>query len=240
MRVKGDEILPLELHHPKNQKDGCSPILDPRMSLHHRTIYLADYTVQFSSWKGGARTKPWVKNWGRITEDISNELALTRVSSFSLDVIIDPNVSPNMETILENAANNPETTDCRLYLAFRDLTGPLESTDPPQLMWRGQHHRLEKDRRTGLELEMNDISIRLDKYVGTKLSLDDYPDACLEDVGKVFPIVYGEKNVVTVLRSAWGARTTLASAITAASTTCEVTDRRRSTRVRFHLIDDER
>ena len=209
----------------KNKKTGAAPfwVLECPFPA-TGTIYLADYAVTFSTWKGGVTTKGWVKNWGQITEDISGEMALTKVSSFNLDVIIDPDASPSIETILENPANNAETTDCRLYLAFRDLMGTAEATDPPQLIWRGNITDWPKQGELVLELKMDDIGIRLDRYVGTKLDLDDYPDACLDDVGKVMPIVYGPDNYVIGLRSAWGARTTVAADITDASTTLAVSD----------------
>jgi len=209
----------------KNKKTGVSPfwILECPFPA-TGTVYLADYAVTFGSWKGGITTKGWVKNWGQITEDISEELGLTKVSSFRLNVIIDPNANPNMEAILENPANNAETTDCKLYLAYNELIGSSEATDPPQLMWRGNITDWPKQGELMLQLKMDDISVRLNKYIGTKLDLDDYPDACLDDVGKIMPIVYGPDNYVIGLRSAWGARTTLAAAITVSATSLTVSD----------------
>ena len=209
----------------KNKKTGVSPfwVLECPFPA-TGTVYLADYAVTFATWKGGITTKAWVKKWNQITEDISEELGLTKVSSFSLDVLIAPNANPNMEAILENPTNNAETTDCKLYLAFADLIGTSEATDPPQLMWRGNITDWPKQNELVLQLKMDDISVRLNKYVGTKLDLDTYPDACLDDVGKIMPAVYGPDNYVIGLRSAWGARTTLAAPITITQTTLTVSD----------------
>ena len=82
-----------------------------------------------------------MKTWGQINEDIGAELALPRVSDFSLDLINDPNDAANLEAILDNASNNIETTDCELYLRFSDLDA---STDPPHKMWTGNFVDWEK------------------------------------------------------------------------------------------------
>ena len=100
--------------------------------------------------------------------------------------------------------------------------GSLEATDPPQLMWRGNITDWHKVDELVMELEMTDISVRLDRYVGTKLDSTAYPRAALEDIGKVMPIVYGANNMVVGLRAAWGVRTTLAATITPTSTSLKL------------------
>lgn len=210
----------------KNRKRGAAPfyILEcPFPST--GTIYLSERVVAFSSWKGGVVTKSWIAAWGQITEDISDNAALTNVSTFELEAIIDPR-SPgeDIEAIIELSANKAETTDCSLYLAFYDLVGSAESENPPQLLWKGNITDWEKIDDLIMRIEMADCSVRLDKYIGTKLNLADYPDAHPDDVGKTMNIIYGANNMVTCLRADWGARTTLKTGITETDTALELSD----------------
>ena len=56
----------------KNKKTGAAPFWILECPFPGTgTVYLADYTVTFTTWKGGITTKSWIKNWGQITEDIS-------------------------------------------------------------------------------------------------------------------------------------------------------------------------
>jgi hypothetical protein len=233
--------FPANFAAEKNKKTGASPfyILEcPFPST--GTIYLADYIVTTASWKGGITTKAWIKDWGQIDEDISGDMALTKVSDFSLTAIIDPNASPHLRTILETAANNIEVTDCRLYLAFRDLLGALETTDPPQIMWTGNIIDFEWVDELTMRLDMVDRSIRIDKYIGTKLDSDTYTSAHPDDIGKVMPIIYGSNNLVACLRSDWGARTTLKAAMTDSQTTVELSDASRMPASGYVVIDEEK
>lgn len=204
----------------KNKPVGAAPFWILRCPFPVTgTIYIADYAVTFTSWQGGISTLPWIGTWGQVDEDIANQVALTKVSQFSLDVKILPSANPNIKTILQTAGNNPESTDCVLYLAFRGLLGTLEATDPPQPMWRGNITNWQQMDELTMRLEMTDISVRLDQYVSTLIDDTTYPDAHPSDIGKSMPVIYGPNNMVTALRSAWGARTTLAAAITASQTT---------------------
>ncbi|MDR2017287.1 MAG: hypothetical protein LBQ00_00100, partial [Syntrophobacterales bacterium] len=221
----------------KNKRTGAAPFWILECPFPTGAIYLSDYQVTFTTWKGGATTKGWVKNWGQITEDISGEMALTKVSSFSLDVIIDPYIVPNIETILDTPANNPETTDCKLYLAFLDW---MDLPDPPQLIWRGNITDWERTDDLIMRLEMTDISVRLDKYIGVTLDATSYPKAHPDDIGQVKPIVYGPNNMIACLRSVWGERTTLKVNITATETTCYVSDGSKFPAAGSVWIDDER
>ena len=66
----------------KNRKTGAAPFYVLKMPFGNTgTIYISDYAVKFSTWEGGAQTLAWVKDWGSITENIGNALALTAVST---------------------------------------------------------------------------------------------------------------------------------------------------------------
>ncbi len=235
------KTFPTGTNSEKNRKRGASPfyILEcPFPST--GTIFLADYAITTTSWKGGITTLPWIANWGKIVENIASDQALTKTSTFSLDVIIDPRYPlTDIEATLETAANNPEITDCFLYRAYRDLIGPLETTDPPQLVWAGNFIDWEKIDDLTMRCEMVDRSVRIDKYIGTKLSLTSYPDACLDDIGKMINIVYGANNMVTGLRSAWGSKTTVKTLLTNTATSVELSDSSQLPASGTILVDEE-
>jgi hypothetical protein len=215
--------FPSRFNLEKNRKIGAAPFWILKCPFPSTgTVYLSDDETHVPSWNGGITTKSWVKSWGSMSENITNDLALVALSSFTLDAIIDQFGYPSLRTILDTAANNVESTDCELYLAFRDI---IDRTDaPPQLMWKGNITDFKYVDEQNVSLVMNDVSVRLDKHVGTKVDTITWPDAHPDDVGKIYPIVYGPDNLVEALRVVWGARTTLMTQIGIADTTAYISD----------------
>lgn len=232
------KTFPSNFTTEKNKKTGASPVWILKCPFPSTgTIYLSDRIFTVTGWDGGITTKSWVSSWGQIDEDISENMSLTKVSDFNLDLIIDPDASPSIDTILWTDANNIETTDCILYLWFLGLDA---STDPPQEMWRGNIIDFEKIDELKYSVQMMDISIRLDKYIGTKTDLATYPNMHLDDVGKVENILYGSPSHVRALRTDWGARSSLINDITESQTSIEVTDASRFPSSGSIWIDEEK
>ena len=71
---------------------------------------------------------------------------------------------------------------------------------------------------------IEDESLRLENYVGTKVTLDAYPNADPDDVGKLIPIVYGSVDKLRSLAVVAGGRTGLDASIDATQTTVTVSD----------------
>ncbi len=183
------KTFPANFTAEKDRKTGAAPVWILKCPFTTGTVYLSDMVFSLSSWNGGITTKSWVKEWGVIDEDISGDLSLTKVSDFSLEVIIDPHASPHIETILDDPANSIETTDIELYLWFRGLD---PSTDPPQLMWVGNITDYTKLNELVYRLDLVDQSMKLNKYVGTLLNQDLFPRMDPADVGKTANIMMGE------------------------------------------------
>ncbi len=200
----------------KNKKTGLSPVWILKCPFPSTgTVYLSDVAFSMPSWNGGVSVKSLVFDWGQIDEAISDLLGMTMVSDFSLSLIIDPDEDPNIDEILWTGANNIETTDCELYLWFRDLD---DSTDPPVKVWTGNIIDFDKVNEILYSVRMVDQSVRLDKYIGSRVTLAEYPNADPDDVGKVKNIVYGSVVEVPALLLESGAVTSLRSAITANQT----------------------
>ncbi|GER92691.1 hypothetical protein A45J_0409 [hot springs metagenome] len=216
------KTFPTNFNTEKNKKTGASPVWILKCPFPSTgTIYLSDRSFTVAGWNGGITTKSWVAAWGQIDEDIAGEMALSKVSDFSLDVINDPGANPNINAILWTAANNIEVTDCELYLWFLGLDA---SIDPPQKMWTGNIVDFEKLNELVYRLDLVDISVRLDKDIGTKINTADYPNADPDEIGKVANIVYGSVKNVPCHAIKAGAASPLVADITASATSCEVSD----------------
>ncbi len=207
----------------KNKKAGAKPVWILKCPFPNTgTIYLSDQEFSVASWNGGITTKAWIKRWGNIDENISGyEMSAARVSDFGISVIIDPGSSPNIETILWTAANNIETTDCELYLWFVGLNA---ATDPPQRIWAGNIVDFVLQDELTCDIEMVDQSVRIDKYVGTEITTSVYPNADLDDVGKVGNVGYGVVKKVPARAVIAGALDYLNAAMTASQTTLDLVD----------------
>lgn len=200
----------------KNKKTGASPVWILKCPFPSTgTLYLSDQVFTVASWNGGITTKSWVKSWGQIDENISgSELAISHVSDFSIDVIDDPNSTPNINTILWTAANNIETTNLELYLWFVGLN---PATDPPQLMWVGNIVDFTKQDELNYNLQIADQSVGINKYVGTVIDATSYPNADPDEIGKVANILYGASKKVRCQAIKAGAVDTITADITATS-----------------------
>ncbi len=200
----------------KNKKTGASPVWILKCPFPSTgDIYLSDQAFSLTTGVPTDYTMAWIKSWGQIDENISGaELAASQVSDFSINVITDPNASPNIDTILWNAANNIETTDLELYLWFLGLDA---ANAPPQLMWVGNIVDFQRQDELSYTLQMADQSVRLDKIIGTVIDAATYPNADPDEIGKVANILYGASKQVRCQAIASGAIDTIVANITATS-----------------------
>ena len=204
------KVFTTNFNTEKNKKTGASPVWIMKCPFPNTgTAYLSDKVFSVASWDGGITADNLVKNWGIVDEDISGAMSATKISDFSMNLLNRQGV-PNIDTILWDEANLIEVTTCGLYLWFIGLN---PATDPPVLMWSGNIIDFEKNNELVYNVRMVDESLKIDKYPGRILSLADYPNASLDDVGKQMNILYGAIEKVPALRLDVGKKTTLVSAI---------------------------
>jgi hypothetical protein len=153
-------------------------------------------------------TLPWIASWGGIDEDLSNQLTMPMVSDFSVDIIIDPDAATDIHDLLWSEA--VETIDCELYLWFEGLN---EVSDPPLLVGSGNIIDFERMSELVYNVRLVDEGVRIDKNPGNVLSLADYANASLDDVGYQLPILYGAVDKAPALRLDVGKKTSLIAAI---------------------------
>ena len=189
----------------KNKKIGASPVWILKIPFVAGTLYLSDRTVTITDWDDPPIvTTPWIAKWGQIDEDIIGVFDMPMVSDFSVDIIIDPAAATDIHNLLWS--ESVETIEATLYLWF---TGLDCDTDPPLAIWTGNIIDFERINELIYNVRLVDEGTRIDKNVGTVLSLADYANASLDDVGYTLNILYGAVEKVPARRMDVGKKTSL-------------------------------
>jgi hypothetical protein len=198
----------------KNKKTGAKPAWILKIPFVAGTLYLSDRVLTYT----GITVKPWISSWGKISENIAGGSASPRVSDFSASIIIDPAEATDIHDLLWSESG--ETLDCELHHWYEGLT---VATDPMILKWTGNITDFSKADELRCPVEFVDQGVKWDKYPGRVLSLADYTDANLADVGKQLNILYGTVANVPAHRVDDGLHTSLKDAITALTTNFNLT-----------------
>lgn len=200
------KTFPTAFATEKNKKTGAKPVWILMLTVNSVNYFIANRVLSIPSFTGSSpwpastaiTTKKWAKSWGQLQEGISNSLAEFNVSSYTFEAIIDPDASPNMETLCTQY--DIEESAARLFLWFEGCT------DFPQMMFSGFVKDITIPSDTSVILTIQDDSIKLERcYIGTKLDTTTYPLADPDDIGKVIPIVYNavEKVPALCVDSGW-------------------------------------
>lgn len=197
---------------------GAFPCWLLKLTINGTVYWISDHVFAVAGFITGY-TLPLVKSWGGIQSGTTGGLNEYKVSDWSVDLLVDPDASPN----LRDLANlyELEQYPVELYLWFHGLN---PATDPPRLKWKGYIRNHPEMDDTTLRLECESEAARLTKNIGTLVDSVNYPSAAKADVGKVFPIVYGSPRRIPLLGIDVGPQTTLPAAITAIATTFDVSD----------------
>jgi len=195
------------------KKTGITPLWILKLTVAGVNYYLGDNALTIPTWQGGVTVLPWVSSWGQISEGITGELGEIRVADLSVDIIIDADATPNMDTL----ASTPgiEQSPCSLYLWCAGLD---PATDPPQEFNRFHIRDIEIPDETTVILALEDETLRLRQQVGTRVERTSYPDADPDDVGKIIPIVFGSIARLPALAVDAGLQTSLPNNISATAT----------------------
>lgn len=198
----------------KNKKTGAKPVWILKIPFVAGTLYLSDRVVTYT----GITVKPWVTSWGQINEE-GGDLSTTRISDFSAEIIIDPAEATDIHDLLWS--ESVETLDCELYLWFEGLT---VATDPMIKVWTGNIIDFIKLHELACKVDFVDQGVKWDKCPGRVLSLVDYANAALDDVGYQMPIGYGALTKVPALRLDAAKKTTLISDLDGVATDFYISD----------------
>lgn len=193
-------------------KMGQAPVWIFAFTAGGTTYYCADDIYD----TGGYITKPWVARWGQVRDGLGGGLSELQVAEFSVDLLIDPDASPNIETLATGYAL--EESVCKLYLWMRG------SGEAPQEMVRGYIRDIGIPDNTMVSLSIEDESSRLNNYIGTRITKAVYPDADPDDVGKILPLIYGTVAKVPLPAVDAGIQTSLPSNINASTQSVTVSD----------------
>ena len=222
--------FPADFTAKKNLLTGAAPVWIYRLTAGGVDYYLSDNAFAVAPW--GITTRKWVQSWGQLQEGISGTLDEYRISDFKFNVLVDPEASPNMETLAINYAL--EAAPGSLYLWFHGCT------DPPQEKFRGFLKELSIPDETLVQLAIQDESLRLERaMIGTKVTLQDYPSADPDDVGKVIPIPFGSLLKFPALAINAGIQTSIPNAVSALSASLIVSDATGLSTGKVIQVDDE-
>ncbi len=205
--------------YSKDSVTGAAPVWILKLTVGGVNYYLSDMTISIASWEGGITTKPWVAAWGSVQEGISNSLSEIRVSDFSLTCLIAPDSTPSMETLATEYVM--EANPAELYLWFR---GQDPVASPPVMKFRGYVKNIEIPDNTTVSLVIEDETVRLGKYIGTKIDRTAYPSADPDDVGRIIPIPYGSVSRLPALALEAGIQTSIPANISSTATSFPVSD----------------
>lgn len=197
----------------KNSLTGQEPVWIFKFAAGGTTYYLSDNAFSIGPW--AVTTKGWVKSWGQQSEGISGTLDEFRIADFNLDIISDPDASPNMESLA--TMYELEASAVSIYLWFYGCT------DPPQEFARGYIKEVNLPDESVVQISFQDESLRLERaMIGTKVDLTVYPKADPDDVGKVIPIPFGSISRLRALAINAGIQTSLPAYLSAVATSFAV------------------
>ena len=199
---------------------GEAPLWILQISAGGSTYYLSDNAVTIAGWKGGVTTKAWISSWGTLTEGLSSgRLDEILQADMSITCLIDPDTNPNLEDLV--TTYELEASAAVLYLWFRSLDA---ATDPPQAMLSGYIDSMSIPDETTITLGLTDGTTRLEKYIGTKVTRADFPEADEDDIGTVIPIPYGTVKKMPTRAVLSGAMTNIQNNLNATDITFTVSD----------------
>jgi len=189
----------------KSNLTGEAPLWILKLTAGGTNYYLSDNTVPIPGWNGGITTKPWISFWGALKEGLlSGRLDEILQADMPISCVIDPDANPNIETLVTEY--ELEESPAVLYLWFRSLDA---ATDPPQAILSGYIEDISIPDETTVNLTLQDGTCRLEKYIGNKVTLDEFPEADEDDVGRVIPIPFGAVEKLPTRAVLSGAMTSL-------------------------------
>ncbi len=218
----------------KNKKTGITPLWILKLTIGSNILYLSDNIFSIPSWQGGVTTKAWIKQCGDLTEGLSGHINEMRTTNIKIACINDKNIAQNLDYYLSNAT--PEKDPAELYQWFYGLNA---AADPPQMFFRGYIREPYYPDDYNIDLEIEDESMKLQNYIGNKVTTADYPSADPDDVGKVKPIVYGTVKKLKALAIDAGAQTSLPSTISSGALNFFLSDTSRLAAGKVITIDSE-
>lgn len=200
----------------KDKKTGSAPVWILKVRAGGIDYYLSSNAFDIVPW--GVTTKRWIKSWGTITEGISGAIDEFKISDFSVSAWADPDDSPNILGLAETY--DLEKDPCFLYFWFRGCT------DPPQEIFRGYIRDYPiSDGDTVVSLQIQDETLKWERtYIGKKITIQDYPSADPDDIGKIEPIIFNTVEKLPVPAVDAGVQTSLTNSVSAAAANIVVAD----------------
>lgn len=212
------------------RRDGPGPVWLLRFTASGTDYILCQDAVTVGPW--GKTALPWVASWGQLTEGVSSTLADFNVSSLNVDLINDPNTTPNLRTLAKSRALNGVTVSVYLW-----VDGCI---DAPFEMFSFEVTEIDLPDEASVNVTLQDQSSRYERFSpGTIVAKEAHPSADPDDVGKVIPMPFGTVSKLNALALDSGRITSIPNAISATATSFAVSDATGLSAGMALKIDDE-
>lgn len=210
--------------------DGALTVWILRFTAAGVDFVLSQDAVEIGPW--GVTALPWIESWGQLQEGVTGTLADYGITQLDVNLINDPDATPNLRSLAKSRALN-----CLQMSVYLWVEG---CPDAPFEMFRFRVQLITFNDEASVDITLQDESIKFENYSpGTVISTDAYPDADPTDVGKIIPIVFGNVKSLRTLAIDAGIQTGLTNAIAALTTSVKVTTGTVITPGMVLQVDDE-
>ncbi|MDD2310782.1 MAG: hypothetical protein PHH91_14500, partial [Desulfuromonadaceae bacterium] len=210
--------------------DGSGPVWLLRFTAAGTDYILCQDAINIPPW--GKAALPWIASWGQLTEGVTSTLSDFNISSLSVNMINDPNATPNLRSLAKARALNGLAVSVYLWVDG--------CTDEPFEMFSFMIIDIDLPDEASVNIEMQDESARHENsFPGTIITKEVYPEAGPDDVGKVLPMPFGTVSQLTALSLDSGRMTSIPIAISATAITWRVSSTEGLLPGKRMKIDDE-
>jgi hypothetical protein len=173
--------------------DGPAPHWVLKIQKDSDTWYLSDIAGNIAVWDVTGYDA--VSDWGAIQGGVNGSLDEFHVTEHTVRLLLGRAIDGSgndLEDLID--AGSLFGATFTLYLGLSGIAVAPQIMDVYKLRDLGDMDD------TTVTLQLQDLTADLEKcYIGSKLSLDDYPNADPDDVGKVIPIPFGNVTKIPAL-----------------------------------------
>ncbi|MDD2310802.1 MAG: hypothetical protein PHH91_14600, partial [Desulfuromonadaceae bacterium] len=210
--------------------DGSGPVWLLRFTAAGTDYILCQDAINIPPW--GKAALPWIASWGQLTEGVTSTLSDFNISSLSVNMINDPNATPNLRSLAKARVLNGLAVSVYIW-----VDGCI---DEPFEMFSFMIIDIDLPDEASVNIEMQDESARHENSSpGTIITKEDHPSADPDDVGKIIPMPFGTVSKLTAVALDSGRITSIPNAISATAVSFSVSDATGLSSGMALKIDDE-
>ncbi len=223
-------VFPPYLAADLARRDGAAPVWILRFTAAATDYILCQDKVTIAPW--GKTSLPLIASWGRLSEGVTATLSDFNISSLTVNLINDPNATPNLRSLAKT--RQLIGVPVSVYLWVEDCL------DAPFEMFSFMFVDIDLPDESSVNVTLQDESSKHEnEYPGTIVTKEAYPEADPDDVGKVIPMPFGTVSKLNALALDAGRMTSIPNAISATTATIPISDPTGLTAGMLLQVDDE-